>query len=107
MKHQMWMNQAKEHWKEFQPTRFNELKKNGQLETALEEAANLTYLELNQLENQGLQPHEAWEMVREKYLFLPEEPGLEDEETNPAAALLQEAMALNTRILQGVYDEET
>lgn len=45
----------------------------GDFAAKLEEAAEQTYLELDQLELEGMTPHEAWEMVREKYLFLPEE----------------------------------
>jgi len=51
---------------------------NGQLDEKLQEAAELTYQEMNALEEQGYQPHESWEMTREKYLILPEEKGLSD-----------------------------
>ena len=73
---QNWINQARDHWKEFQPTRFKELKKAGKLEAALKEAAEQTYLEMNELEEQGFQNHEAWDMVRQNYLFPPEEAAL-------------------------------
>lgn len=73
---QNWINQARDHWKEFQPTRFKELQRVGKLEPALKQAAEQTYLELDQLEESGMDPQGAWEMVRERYLFPPEEPGL-------------------------------
>ena len=57
---------------------YKELVANGQLEEKLQEAAELTYQEMNALEEQGYQPHESWEMTREKYLILPEEKGLSD-----------------------------
>ncbi|MEW8437168.1 MAG: hypothetical protein AB2689_03340 [Candidatus Thiodiazotropha taylori] len=100
-----WISKAKEHWKEFQPTRYQELKESGQLEQALQEAAEQTHLEMSELEEAGFQNHEAWEMVRERYLFLPEEPGLEDEEeVNEGARLHQEAVAIMNRLLKD-YEE--
>ncbi|NKB96805.1 hypothetical protein HED48_23340 [Ochrobactrum intermedium] len=47
--------------------------KGGALETALTEAAEQTALEMNQLTESGFQPDEAFQMVREQYLFPPEE----------------------------------
>ena len=68
-----WKSQAMRHWKEFQPTRYRELVRSGKLQAALDEAAQQTYLEMNALTEQVFQEHEAWEMVRETYLFPPEE----------------------------------
>ncbi|MBE4621320.1 hypothetical protein BOO23_21600 [Vibrio navarrensis] len=70
---QNWKRQAELHWKQFQPKRYAELKKAGALETALTEAAEQTALEMNQLTESGFQPDEAFQMVREQYLFPPEE----------------------------------
>jgi hypothetical protein len=95
-----WISKAKEHWKEFQPTRYQELKESGQLEQALQQAAEQTHLEMSELEEAGYQNHEAWEMVRERYLFLPEEPGLEDQSVSEAASLHQEAVAIMNLLLQ-------
>lgn len=75
---QNWINQARDHWKEFQPTKFKDLQKSGMLERALKQAAEQTLLELHDLETSGMDPQGAWEMVRELYLFPPEEPGLSD-----------------------------
>lgn len=66
---QNWVHEARQHWKEHLPTRFAALKKAGKLDSSLQEAANQTYLELQQLEDSGLTPEEAWQMVREEYLF--------------------------------------
>ncbi|MES9942079.1 MAG: hypothetical protein ABW104_12120 [Candidatus Thiodiazotropha sp. 6PLUC2] len=96
-----WISKAKEHWKEFQPTRYQELKESGQLEQALQQAAEQTHLEMSELEEAGYQNHEAWEMVRERYLFLPEEPGLEDEEEySEGVRLYQEGVAIMNQLLQ-------
>lgn len=69
---QNWVNQADSHWKEFQPTRYAELKASGELKSALQKAAEQTYSDLSSLTDSGLRHDEAWEMVREWYLFPPE-----------------------------------
>ncbi|MCP4992504.1 MAG: hypothetical protein GY934_01775 [Gammaproteobacteria bacterium] len=95
-----WINQAKEHWREFQPARYRELHEAGTLDQALTVAAEQTHREMSQLEDQGFQNHEAWEMVRERYLFPPEEPGLEEGLENPGASLFQEVMQVHNKLLQ-------
>lgn len=70
---QNWIHQARAHWREHQPRRFKALKESGKLEVALREAAEQTYLEKSDLEEQWYSPQGAWEMVREKYLFPPKE----------------------------------
>ena len=82
MQHANWIAQAKEHWKEFQPTRFKELQKSGQLLQALTAAADQTQKELETLMAQGFRYAEAWEMIREDYLFPPEEAGASEEAPN-------------------------
>ena len=84
---QNWISQAKAHWAEFQPTKYAELKKAGKLDAALQEAAQLTAEEMNQLEESGMQPHEAWEMTREQYLFPPAEANLQEEPMASGSAL--------------------
>ena len=82
---QNWVSQARDHWKEFQPTRYKRRKADGQLEAELQLAAELTYQEMSELENQGYNEHEAWEMVRQTYLFPAEEAGLDQfDPTDPA-----------------------
>ncbi len=86
----VWTRQAREHWKEHLPQKFAALQKAGQLEAALQEAASLTYSEVSQLEEAGMQPDEAFQMVREQYLF----PRPEGTEPTPAGTpLMSEAMA--------------
>jgi hypothetical protein len=48
-------------------------KKLNRLEQALTDAAERTYGEMTQLQKIGYREHEAWEVVRETYLFMPEE----------------------------------
>ena len=76
-----WIELGRQHWKEFLPNRYRELKAAGTLDEALKTAAELTYLEADQLEQNGFQPDEAWQMVRENYLLLPPE-GSQQPETN-------------------------
>mgnify|MGYP006905507983 CR=1 FL=1 len=86
---QNWINQADRHWKAHQPQRYKSLKKQGSLQLALKQAAQQTLVEVDQLERNGLSPHEAWEMVREKYLF----PSVESQsqpQTPPGANLSSE-----------------
>lgn len=61
------------HWKEFQPKKYAELEAKGQLRAAAEKADEQTDLELRQLMQGGLSYQDAWEQVRERYLFPPEE----------------------------------
>ena len=68
-----WKEQARRHWKEFRPSLYRGLIKNGRLDEVLTDAAERTYLEMSELQKMGYQEHEAWEVVRESYLFLPEE----------------------------------
>ena len=70
---QNWVRQAKDHWKEFQPKRYASLEKSGKLEAALQDAAERTYREMTELEDQGFDHQDAWGIVRERYLFVPEE----------------------------------
>ena len=69
---QNWKDQAQAHWKEHQPERCRELKAAGKLDSALQYAVDQTYAEVSQLEDSGFQPDEAFQMVRERYLFPPE-----------------------------------
>ena len=74
---------AEKHWREFLPMMVRGLESNGRLKEMLMEAEDQTEEELSALRrklmNQGLtaqQAHDqAWEMVREKYIFLPPEMG--------------------------------
>lgn len=84
MQYAHWIHQARQHWREFQPRKFKALKDAGTLDKALEQAAEQTANEIDQLKAQGFAQHEAWEMVREKYLFPPEEKPENEEPTASA-----------------------
>lgn len=108
---QNWMSQAKAHWQEFQPTRFRELKKSGMLGQALQEAADRTYQEMNALTEAGFTELEAWEMVRQEYLFPPKEPALKAKSdrkqvASAAAGLFNEIADLKSEILGRLDAEE-
>ena len=72
---------AEKHWREFCPKMVAELERTGRLLAMLLEAEEKTEAEMDQLRRQlmrqGLtaqQAHDqAWEMVRERYIFLPPE----------------------------------
>ena len=72
-----WISMANDHWQEHRPNMYRELVEAGKLQSALEEAAKQTALELDQLMEAGWTYHSAWEAVRETYLLLPQE---EDED---------------------------
>ena len=73
---------AEQHWRQFLPKMVAELEAKGQLRPMLLEAEEKTESELDSLRRhliqEGLtaqQAHSrAWEIVRERYLFLPPEP---------------------------------
>ena len=72
---------AEQHWREFRPRMVAELEATNQLHAMLLTTEEQTEMELDrlrrQLMKQGLSPQQAhdqaWEMVREKYIFLPPE----------------------------------
>ena len=72
---------AETHWREFLPKLVRELEAKGLLQTMLLEAEERTEAEMDtlrrQLMQQGLTPlqahHQAWEMVRERYILIPPE----------------------------------
>jgi formate dehydrogenase maturation protein FdhE len=72
---------AEKHWRQFLPKMVAELEAKHQLHAMLVEAEDQTDKELDQIRRQliqqGLttqQAHDrAWEMVRERYIFLPPE----------------------------------
>ena len=72
---------AERHWRTWLPRRVAELERTGRLQAMLHEAAERTMTESEELQRhflqQGLTPSQAqqraWEIVRERYLFLPPE----------------------------------
>ena len=72
---------AEKHWREFLPKLVADLEAKGLLHSILLEAEEMTAREMDQIRRplilQGLTPQQAhdtaWEMVRERYIFLPPE----------------------------------
>jgi hypothetical protein len=94
-----WIREARDHWRRFQPETFKELLRANKLDWALREAAELTYREMQELEAAGFQHQEAWQMVRERYLFPPEEKP-EKAPDNPWYKLYQELVEANSQASQ-------
>ena len=103
MQHLNWMNQARQHWQEFQPKRFKELTESGQLETALRLAAEATSEERFKLVAQGMNPGDALMEVREMYLFPPPEPGAVEEQGPTEGYLVQVRLM---RELKALFNDE-
>jgi mannitol/fructose-specific phosphotransferase system IIA component (Ntr-type) len=61
MQHQHWIDQAREHWQEYLPTKFEALQKAGTLDAELLKAAQETSAEMSTLIGQGLHASEAFE----------------------------------------------
>jgi hypothetical protein len=89
--------QAIEHWKEFLPAMYRRLNKAGMLHKEAMLAAEKTLDEMAELMSQGFPSEAAWEIVRETYLFRPEEPGTtpEPEESEGYRLAAQTQLALN------------
>ncbi len=72
---------AEDHWRKFCPNMVKQLEASGRLQELLLEAEDKTANEMYDLTMQGIkrgltaqQAHDqAWEIVREKYIFLPPE----------------------------------
>jgi hypothetical protein len=64
---------AEEHWQEYCPRMYKELKDSGQLEDMLYAVQENTASTLQELKAQGMSHDMAWEFVRELWILLPEE----------------------------------
>jgi len=64
---------ADQHWQEYCPNMYRELKDSGQLEEMLYAAQENTASTLKELKAQGMSDDMAWEFVREQWIFLQEE----------------------------------
>ena len=65
--------QAKEHWKKVRPKLYQSLKESRKLDQAAQRAADLTSERFGQAIENGLSHDQAWELVREQFVFLPSE----------------------------------
>ena len=68
-----WAEQAKAHWKEHRPKMYAELEKAGTLDDRAQKASDQTRDDLASAIEDGMDYFAAWEMLRERYLFLPTE----------------------------------
>lgn len=103
MQHQHWIDQARQHWQEFQPARFKELTDSGQLEAALRRAAEWTAEEMSKLIDRGVNAGDAWMEVRELHLFPAPEPGAVEEQGQTEGYLVQVRLM---RELKALFDDE-
>ena len=97
-----WRSLADSHWQEHRPTMYRELVKAGKLQSALKEAAEATEREMDELMDAGFQYHNAWEAVRQTYLLLPQEEGLDEDEDDPIVnegyELMKELTSLRLKV---------
>lgn len=102
-----WISMAREHWEEYLPEKFAALKEAGTLEQTLQQAAEQTYREIDELENSGFRPHEAEEIVFPKYLLLPPEPETEEPfESRPGLSLMMEIAELQNHATKAMNDPD-
>lgn len=78
--------QAIEHWKNHLPTLYASLKKDGLLEERAQKAADQTNEALEQAVSQGMPWHNAWELIRNFWVFLPSEEDQERREREESTA---------------------
>lgn len=71
--------QAIAHWKEHRPAMYRQHKAAGTLNAKALVAAEMTLEEQADLMAQGFPAEAAWEAVRERYVFLPQEDGASEE----------------------------
>ena len=65
--------QIREHWKKYRPQMYAELKKSGHLQESVYVAQERTKDLMDSLLHKGLPHHQAWELAREEWAFLPSE----------------------------------
>lgn len=94
--HSGWAHAAAEHWRKYRPKMYAELVAGGQLERRANKAAKLTREALVESIHNGMPYDQAWEAVREMWMYLPNEedvPNLgEDPEGRPDPSNLASIM---------------
>jgi hypothetical protein len=63
--------QIREHWRKHRPQMYAELEKAGDLAESLHAAQERTSDLMDSLLDKGLPHHQAWELAREEWAFLP------------------------------------
>jgi hypothetical protein len=69
--------QIREHWRKYRPKMYAELEQSGHLAESLHAAQERTSDLVDSLVAGGMPHHQAWELAREEWAFL---PGEEDDE---------------------------
>ena len=77
--------QALEHWKKHLPNLFAKLQEKGELERRAQKAADQTNEDLENAVSQGMPWHNAWDEVKNRYVFLPSEEEQERQEKEAEA----------------------
>ena len=95
--------EAISHWKEHLPNKYQKLKAAGRLEAEATRAADRTLDEQASLMEQGYPPEEAWAVVREQYLFQPEEEGASEEA--PPTEQYQDARTVQAMLNKYLQEE--
>jgi hypothetical protein len=88
------------------PPQFKALQQNGKLNEALKAAAEQTHREMTELEARGHTEQEAWEMVREEYLFPPEENTKDQPVATQRVRDFMELTNMTTKALRALANEE-
>ena len=68
--------QIKAHWKKYRPQMSAQLQREGKLEESVYAAQELTSDLMDSLLDKKLSYHQAWELAREEWAFLPSEDAL-------------------------------
>jgi hypothetical protein len=90
---------ARRHWEEWLPDKVKALKEDGQLNEALQGAANLAQTEIEHLmKNKGYSEHEAREVALPLFILLPPEGDGLDEEQREEQAEAERAYRRNPPI---------
>ncbi|MCL4299226.1 MAG: hypothetical protein KJ077_26060 [Anaerolineae bacterium] len=70
---------TREHWAKYRPRAFARLQQSDYLEEAIRNAVTQTMTAMAQMVTQrGLEPWEAWELIREEWILLPAEEESEE-----------------------------
>jgi hypothetical protein len=77
--------EIRENWRKYRPQMYRQLEQAGNLDQALHEASERTGEAFASLVEDGTEPIQAWEAVREEWAFLPGPLEVEDS-TGPACS---------------------
>ena len=86
-----WVEQTKEHWKQFRPKMYADLQAKGVLHQRAVKAASQTSDDVLNAVNQGQDYQSAWEENRQRYMFLPSEDDQPDLATDKSPQEIKQA----------------